>query len=311
MNRLEQSSLYHDTSGLDQLRQAAQQDDKKALRDVANHFEGIFMRMMLKSMRQAEDVLADDNSPFNSQNVRFYRGMHDDQMANDLSASGALGLADLIVEQLDPTQHRSQRIQIQQNNLDRTSYSFSQAAQNASQSAATSASEQIKKSPEFTFTGKQDFVRQLLPVASEVTKNSPISAVAMVAQAALETGWGQKMIKTASGENALNFFGIKADGRWQGDKAVVGTLEYRNGIAKTEKAAFRAYQSPQESMQDYLAFIQNSPRYQNAVAQSGNETEYFKALQQAGYATDPEYANKIINILKDPVFEQAKNMLKF
>lgn len=314
MNKLEQTGLYHDTASLDQLRQAAQKDDKKALREVAQHFESIFMRMMLKSMRQAEDVLADDSSPFNSQDVKFYRGMHDDQMASDLSSSGALGLADLIVEQLSPNQgHNLDKTQLQM--PERSAYSFKQAQASLPTKPSTetvTAKESVSEQAVHTgFAGKEDFVSQLLPVAEQAAKKLGLSPVALVAQAALETGWGQKMIKKPNGENALNFFGIKADGRWQGEKATVGTLEYRQGVAKVEKASFRAYSSIDESLQDYVSFVQSNPRYQKAIESASDNSQYFQELQQAGYATDPEYSSKILNILKDPLFSPANNVLKF
>ena len=129
----------------------------------------------------------------------------------------------------------------------------------------------------------------------------------LMAQAALETGWGQRMIKTAQGENSFNLFGIKANNGWQGQTAVVDTLEYRGGVAKKEQAKFRAYDSPAHSLQDYVNFISSSSRYQDAVKVTTDAKAYFEQLQAAGYATDPAYAQKIMAVYQSPVMQQVRS----
>lgn len=349
MDKLEQSQLYNDFSGLDELRQGGLKNDKQALRKAAEHFESIFMKMMLKSMRQAEEVLADKDSPFNSQTTKFYRDMHDDQMAMDLSQTGALGLADLIVQQLDPNPENFQSAQslrpdasLQQalqspkytaqsayaNNemgkpLDETNqmanlvqaeqfarYQHLQTNQQTLSGEVTNQSNAINTRVELNFESKQDFVDKLMPIAEKVAHKIGIDPQAMIAQAALETGWGQKMIHNADGSNALNFFGIKADNRWQGDKAYVNTLEHRNGVTVKEKAHFRAYDNLHQALDDYTQFIQTNPRYSQAVSVANDSNAYFTELQNAGYATDPNYASKIQAILKDSVFKSS-SVLKF
>ncbi|MER2492614.1 flagellar assembly peptidoglycan hydrolase FlgJ [Catenovulum sediminis] len=331
MDKLDQAQMYTDFSGLNGLREAAQQNDEKALRKAAEHFESIFMKMMLKSMRQAEEVLADKDSPFNSQETKFYRDMHDDQMAVDLSSSGALGLADLIVEQLSPVKGQFMPAQALRGDaslqnavenpqvaaVNRRIYDAQlsaaevkpQTADITQLSSAAKAESDISQPVEFT--SKQDFVEKLLPFAKNAAEKMGLPPLAMIAQAALETGWGQKMMKKFDGQNALNFFGIKADGRWDGDKMAVNTLEYRNGIAQMEKAQFRAYSQIKDSLEDYVSFIQSSPRYEEAVNSAQEPEKYFNALQKAGYATDPNYADKIMSVLKDSVFESFDNVLKF
>ncbi|EWH09953.1 flagellar rod assembly protein/muramidase FlgJ [Catenovulum agarivorans DS-2] len=321
MDKLDQAQFVQDFAGLNGLREAAQSNpnDQKALRKAAEHFESIFMKMMLQSMRQAEEVLEDKDSPFNSQETKFFRGMMDDQLAVDLSSTGALGLADLIVEQLSPGTGNITAASITRND---GQLSRAQAYPQANQFSARAAEqpqanqtavEQSTALPveRVEFANKQDFVDKLLPYATMAAEKLGISPIAMIGQAALETGWGQKMMQKFDGSNALNFFGIKADGRWDGDKTTVSTLEYKNGVAHQERAQFRAYSNIAESMQDYADFILNSPRYQQAVEVGKDVKQYFSELQKAGYATDPNYADKIMSVLKDSVFDSARDMLKF
>jgi flagellar protein FlgJ len=153
------------------------------------------------------------------------------------------------------------------------------------------------------------FVRSVLPAARQAARQLGIEPLALVAQAALETGWGQRMFKAADGRESFNLFGIKAQGEWQGDVAVVDTLEYRQGIARQEKAKFRVYEDVQASLQDYVDFIRQQPRYQDAVAVSHDTANYFQQLQAAGYATDPNYAQKILQVMNGSVLKEVRNLL--
>ncbi|MFN6263537.1 MAG: flagellar assembly peptidoglycan hydrolase FlgJ [Chromatiaceae bacterium] len=155
-----------------------------------------------------------------------------------------------------------------------------------------------------------EFVRNILPAARQAARQLGLEPLALVAQAALETGWGQRMLKAADGRESFNLFGIKAHGEWQGDVAVVDTLEYRQGIARQEKAKFRIYQDVQASLQDYVDFIRQQPRYQDAVAVSHDTANYFQQLQAAGYATDPNYAQKILQVMNGSVLKEVRNLLK-
>ena len=148
------------------------------------------------------------------------------------------------------------------------------------------------------FENAQSFIEQLYPAAQKAAEQLGIDPKALLAQAAIETGWGQHMIHNTSGENSHNLFGIKADRRWQGDRAMVDTIEFEKGVAATKKAPFRVYDSFADSMQDYVGFVKQNPRYDEAVNQSQSPLNYFSELQKAGYATDPEYANKVINVFE-------------
>ncbi|RXR02675.1 flagellar assembly peptidoglycan hydrolase FlgJ [Pseudoxanthomonas composti] len=150
--------------------------------------------------------------------------------------------------------------------------------------AAQTASSFAPRSPEH-------FVAKIWDHAQAAARELGVDAKALVAQAALETGWGRRMIGSSAG-NANNLFGIKATG-WSGKSATVATTEYYNGVKTTEQAAFRAYDSPAESFADYVRMIKNNPRYQQALQSGGDVRKFASALQRAGYATDPNYASKI------------------
>ena len=119
----------------------------------------------------------------------------------------------------------------------------------------------------------------------------------LVAQSALETGWGRKVVQAVDGRSSFNLFGIKAGGGWNGESAAVNTLEYRDGIAALERASFRVYDSLRDSFDDYVDFLTSNPRYQQALEKVADARDFLRELQDAGYATDPDYADKIINIM--------------
>ncbi|MFC3095093.1 flagellar assembly peptidoglycan hydrolase FlgJ [Alteromonas sediminis] len=272
-----------DIAGLDSLRQAAHSGNGEALEKAAQEFEAIFVRMMLKSMRQAQEALADENNPMNSQHVKFYRDMHDQQIASDLAAGEGMGLAKLIVQQLGPQQEGYMPSSAIRQGANLPTQQHTSTVQRGQKAAG--------------FDNQQAFVDQLLPAVKPVADALGIDASGLVAQAALETGWGQHMIHSAQGKNSHNLFGIKASNGWQGEQATVPTLEYKNGVANKESAAFRVYSSIQESIQDYKDFLQHG-RYSKVLEQAGNTEGFFSALQKAGYATDPQYADKVMGIMK-------------
>lgn len=146
------------------------------------------------------------------------------------------------------------------------------------------------------FETPEQFVKTIWPIAERVGKEMGVEPKAIISQAALETGWGKHIIHESNGKNSHNLFGIKSDKRWNGAAANVSTLEYRNGIAQKEIAAFRSYDSYEDSLKDYAKFVQNSSRYEEAVNQGNSIKGYSEGLQNGGYATDPNYAKKIQRI---------------
>lgn len=319
---------YHDLTSLQQIRSNSGKDEKAALRQAAEQFESIFFGMLLSSMRKANEAFEVDGM-MNSQTTKFYRDMHDSQMATELAQKGALGLADLLVEQLSPalgkksspdntsTFSESKALQMPRYILPAVKVATPAAAQAdaaivtasatglaAGNNIATAQPETVK--PAWQVATPEQFVRTLLPAARETAKTLGLDPLALIAQAALETGWGQRVIKTAKGDSSFNLFGIKANNGWQGETAVVDTLEYRGGIAKKEQAKFRSYSSAEHSLQDYANFIKQNPRYQDAVQATGDTKAYFEQLQAAGYATDPAYAQKIMAVYQSTAFDKVR-----
>ena len=160
-------------------------------------------------------------------------------------------------------------------------------------------------SKQSAFETPQEFVEILWPVAQKVGEVMGVDPKAIVAQAALETGWGKHIIHQGDGKNSHNLFGIKADQRWDGEVAKVSTLEYREGIAKKEIAPFRVYDSYEHSLTDYAKFVQDSERYQDAIENGQSIKGYSEGLQNGGYATDPNYAQKIQRIASGDMLAQA------
>lgn len=333
MSNVEQKVNYHDLTSLQQLKHNSGGDDDKALKQAAKQFESIFMGMLLSSMRKANEVFEDDGV-LNSNATKFYKDMYDKQLSTELSEKGSLGLADLLVQQLRPGKGKTTPASMLKVPTEGAPVRTDKAHQE--QSYELSPVKQLKRPPEYTLpvlpqplptqvatetlpseTEKDDwsfenptqFIEKLLPAARQAAQKLGLEPMALLAQAALETGWGQRTFKTAEGNNSFNFFGIKAHNSWQGDVAVVDTLEYRQGVAQKEKAKFRAYESPEQSLGDYVDFIKSNPRYQQAVAMADNPKAYFQQLQAAGYATDPNYAQKILSVFNSDTFKQARNLL--
>jgi len=148
------------------------------------------------------------------------------------------------------------------------------------------------------FASAQDFVQTMLPLAQEAADRIGVEPHYLVAQAALETGWGKSILRRGDGGSSHNLFGIKTHGQWQGDSARAITSEYRGGEMVREPANFRAYDSYKQSFHDLVDFLQGNARYKEALASSGNAEQFVNNLQSAGYATDPQYARKINQIAR-------------
>ncbi len=160
-----------------------------------------------------------------------------------------------------------------------------------------------------TFSSPAEFVKKLYPLAEHAAEQIGVDPKALLAQAALETGWGKHVIRSGD-DSSYNLFGIKADRRWAGERQAVQTLEYRDGVAEKVRDAFRSYQSYAESFMDYARFLQENPRYEQALSAASDPSAYFDALQEAGYATDPQYSRKIQRILGGDTLNSALEALK-
>ena len=298
---------YADLQGLAQLRNQvrAEGDDRspETLRKVAGQFEALFVQMMLKNMRDSslnEGLLESDQT-------KFYQGMFDQQIATEMTKGRGLGLADMLIRQLGgaaPTTPSGP----QQAFADPFAgpvvprRSGTAASENSAPAASEGASSEIvpQRRPET----REEFVRGLWPHAERAAQKLGVDPRVLIAQAALETGWGQHVMPRGDGRSSHNLFGIKADGRWSGEQVSARTMEFRDGFLQREQAAFRAYASPAQSMADYAEFIRGNPRYGSALG-SADPGGYANELQRAGYATDPDYAKKIMSIFNGEEFQQA------
>ncbi|PSJ46280.1 flagellar assembly peptidoglycan hydrolase FlgJ [Zobellella endophytica] len=312
IDSFQNSLLVNDLQGLDRLRQQSFEDDRgKALDEAARQFESLFTQQLFKSMREANRVFEAD-SPMNSRYTQFYQDMHDEQMTAELSRQGSLGLADLVVKQLggEEAAGAPQARHFDLADVRRVSGKTirppkredGEGAPEQARPPLRAAAEEAAPANRVThsaaepFRSPEEFVRRLLPAATEAGKRLGLAPEAMLAQAALETGWGKKIIGRKNGDSSHNLFGIKADKSWQSEKTWVNTLEYEQGIAVKVQAPFRSYASFNDSFNDYVQFLHDNPRYGKALQQTGSPRQYFQALQQAGYATDPKYADKLTSI---------------
>ncbi|MDX1589896.1 MAG: flagellar assembly peptidoglycan hydrolase FlgJ [Oleiphilaceae bacterium] len=310
-----QSSDYNDFSSLNKLRGRVDSDPEGALKEVARQFESLFLHEMLKTMRQANAVFAEDNY-LHSNETEFYQEMFDEQLTQSMTQSRSIGIADALVRQLggEPRQARpgnEQALGRSIQNYDRSMPPLSQAlpkrleeVERLADSPAEKAAEPVPELPA-RFDSPRDFVRKLLPLAKEASGDSGISPRLMVAQAALETGWGRHMIEGEGGSPSHNLFGIKADSRWGGDSVVISTTEFRDGVPMSEKASFRAYGDYRQSFSDYVQFLNENPRYQQVLSQAHDPDAFARGLREAGYATDPEYDRKIRGIMDGPILRSA------
>ncbi|MHC8408472.1 flagellar assembly peptidoglycan hydrolase FlgJ [Pseudomonas sp. TMB3-21] len=148
------------------------------------------------------------------------------------------------------------------------------------------------------FTSSDEFVNTMLPMAKEAAERIGVDPRYLVAQAALETGWGKSVMRAQDGSSSHNLFGIKASSNWKGDSARAITSEFRNGAMVKETAQFRSYDSYKDSFHDLVTLLQSNDRYQDVLKSADNPEQFVRELQKAGYATDPNYANKISQIAK-------------
>jgi flagellar protein FlgJ len=145
----------------------------------------------------------------------------------------------------------------------------------------------------------EDFVKQLWPVAEQAGRELGIDPKHILAQAALETGWGRAVPSNTEGKSSNNFFGIKTGSQWTGDAVAVRTLEFENGLPVPKTERFRSYGSPQDCFRDYVALLKGSSRYSDALNTGADVTAFAAGLQKGGYATDPAYARKIASIAQN------------
>ncbi|GAB4391770.1 MAG: flagellar assembly peptidoglycan hydrolase FlgJ [Gammaproteobacteria bacterium] len=291
------SHNYYDFTEIAKLRKAAQEFDPAALKTVARQFESIFINMMLRHLRSTNEIFSEDNF-LNSHAVKMYESMYDHQISVQLADEQGVGLAKIIEQQLLLTNPQ-----------------FKQTTPNTT--TQTTPAESVESKPsvnnpnhpsKIIFDDPVEFAKELLPLAKDAAEKIGVNPRVLLAQAALETGWGRSIIRNAEGESSFNLFNIKTGSSWQKDVVRVSTLEYIDGIAQKQSAAFRKYDSYFESFDDFVNLLQQNSRYAEALENTHDEQKFVNALQDAGYATDPNYAKKIMRIFNSDIFNDLFNV---
>ena len=302
-----------DLRGLERLRHSASNEDPAALAEAAVQFEALFIGLMLESARSASL----GEGLFDGPQTQQYLELMDQQVALDMARRGGFGFGKMIMQQLanrdavPPSGTPAGPIPITP--ADRTSVSpplsapplgaFPQrlppsldALGGVTQSdAADAASSDVAHGDGEPGVGATDFVSRFLPEARKAAAALGIEPRLLLAQAALETGWG-KSLGDSEAARSNNLFGIKTGSSWQGSSVARWTLEHADGVALRKQEQFRAYSDTAASFNDYVELIGNSPRYAAALEQSGDPKAYAHAVAEAGYATDPAYASKWLAI---------------
>ncbi len=268
---LSSNGLAADPTALNALRYGAGKgNDKAALKEAAKQFESLFMRELIKSMREATQK----SGLMDGEGADLGTDLLDQQFSVQLSGLPG-GLSEAIERQLGK--------QMQNN-----------AAEKAGAADALPGSSDASTVGRASAGPRQaGFVDQHSQAAATVARESGIPASYMIGQAGHETGWGRSEIRHADGTPSHNLFGIKATGGWKGKVAEITTTEYINGEPRKVTARFRAYDSYADSFRDYASLIGNSPRYDKVMDQIGSVQGFASGLQKAGYATDPQYAAKL------------------
>ena len=310
------SKFALDTKGLGELKQGARNGSPAALKEAATQFEAMFINMMMKSMREATP----QEGIMDNQQSKMFTGMLDQQLSQNLAKRG-MGLADVLTRQLTANQMGAQALAI---GADGAGYANSAGKAAAAASAMApldgsmrpgmDAATMIKTGatqpgapvlPLTTASGRvqpqhvRNFQEKLHAHAAEAERATGVPAKFMLGQAALESGWGKRMIRNADGSSSNNLFGIKAGPGWKGKVATAVTTEYVNGVARQKVERFRAYDTPADSFKDYANMLAKNPRYDKVLNSGGDAAAFAHGLQRAGYATDPQYAAKLTRVIKN------------
>lgn len=299
-------NVAFDANSLNGLKNAAKENSPEAIKGVAKQFEAIFMNMMLKSMREASP----QDSPFDNEQSRTFTSMLDQQLTSNLASKG-LGLADVLAKQLSKggspvTNTMEQAV------TDASPTSTSDKSTNAiisnplsprdSKSANNLTDYKVllnnKVNTQPLTDSATEFKNRMTKHAEEASRTTGVPAHLMLGQAALESGWGKRELKGADGMPSNNLFGIKASGNWDGKVIEATTTEYIHGVKQKRIEKFRAYDSYADSFKDFANMMNTNPRYNKVMANLDNVNDYAHAMQNAGYATDPNYASKLANVIQ-------------
>jgi flagellar protein FlgJ len=341
--------LYMNMQQFSKLKLAARQDSAEASVAVSRQFEGLFVQMMLKNMRSAAVVDESQHSSYMDFYNEMYdkqlamnlsqqggigiANMMQQQMQRYLpqrqqdAAAPAVDGKALPSYRLPVSRQQAlpmvkmdyvatnPAVKAHQLNNQHTAVqprsghiSSGQVETSAATTSPALTSETIQ--PFFGWQQPDSFVQDVWSHAQKAAAELGVSSEVLVAQSALETGWGRHTMKKNDGSIAFNLFGIKAGSDWTGASVTRNTLEFRSGGMQQETAKFRAYDSLSDAFDDYVSFVKSRPRYADALQHAGSDSHYVRGLQRAGYATDPNYARKIENIMRGDTLKQALNQIE-
>jgi flagellar protein FlgJ len=316
----------------------ARENSDDAAAAVARQFEGLFVQQMLAAMRSASNIDSGQHSSY----MDFYQEMYDKQLAQTISNQDRLGVAKLILQQIPnspddasatetataftmpPVKNglppatpvvdarKAEARAIDSTTAEATPFAVAPGAAEATGNVVLgrvveddfAELQQIERANQ-RWQQPHNFIADIWPEARNAARTLGVSPELLVAQSVLETGWGKHTLKFDDGRNAYNLFGIKAGSDWGGATVSRPSLEFRDGVLRNEVSRFRAYDTPADSLADYVDFIQSNPRYQQALSSAGSDQAYIRAIQDAGYATDPRYADKVISVLRGDLLQQT------
>ncbi|PRC91822.1 flagellar assembly peptidoglycan hydrolase FlgJ [Solimicrobium silvestre] len=281
--------LAVDANSLNDLRRATNQNSPAGVKAAAKQFEALFVGMMLKSMRKAMP----QDGPFDTEQSKMFTSMLDEQLSQKIAARG-LGLAAVLEKQM------LNNAALQYTSKHSTSVANPVPTSEADPTSITQHAQSLKAaSPGLSNSQAQvqAFQHKLSGYAQQASQATGIPANFMLGQAALESGWGKHEIATTNGQPSHNLFGIKAGKNWTGKVVTAVTTEYCNGVATQKVEKFRCYNNYGEAFNDYANLLQGNQRYKNVLANAKDAYGFAQGLQKAGYASDPEYANKLMSVI--------------
>jgi len=306
-----------DVQGFDAMRAQANANPQQGLKAAAKQFDSVFTQMMLKSMRDATP----SDSPFDSNDSKTFTSMLDQQLSQNMGAKG-IGVADMMLKQLMRNAGAGASAGAQADGAgaggDSSANAGNMAAMNAMAKAYANAAGSSTASSKASLGGNGNsadsaltppargvgtdkvaaFVDRLAAPAQAASSATGIPARFIIGQAALESGWGKREIKNTDGSSSHNVFGIKATSDWSGKTASAVTTEYVNGKPQKVVEKFRSYDSYEDALTDYASVLKSNPRYAPVVEASRDAAGFAHGMQKAGYATDPQYAKKLISIMR-------------
>lgn len=328
---------------LRQMSNSSIEDKKNALVTAAQQFESILNQFWVKAMRESNDSICSDSPLKSNSSSMFESMLDEQMITGMAKANTQTGssLTNMIVKQFAKTMGDDGEKILKMMNLSSQSQpmtidQYLQGSKGVDVSTKTSSINSINSIPKHTgsdfsnereiqkpqlvinkkqsinkfidvketsideklsFTSPKDFVKKVLPIAQRVAMKFNMNPLVLVAQAALETGWG----KSVGSDN--NFFGIKNSKGWNGESTLKASDEYINGKKVSQVSSFRSYENISKSFEDYARLISTNDRYSKAYSKNSDPVQYFEEIQKAGYATDPNYAYKLKNVIKNDAFK--------